>query len=303
MSIAIDSECIQCYLKRYIGLVRPLGSEEKTTRFAKELMKLILSAPEDASSPYLGPSVTDLLETMYGISPDRFREEKIQSNRFAMERLEEIRQRADTAPDPVLAGLKLAILGNYLDFAALGDRVSFRDLETMLEKALDMVLDGDTYEAFRQDLARGKQLLYITDNAGEIGFDRVLAEEIQKAYPRLSITFCVRGAVAANDATREDAAAVGLPFPVIDSGSRVAGTQLELLGEEAREAFRRADVILAKGMGNIETLLGCGLNVYYAFLVKCARVSHLFEKPLLTPMLVSERSAKRDSRGSQAQEL
>lgn len=290
MSVAMDSECIQCYLRRYIGLVRPLGSEEKTTRFAKELMKMILSAPEDAASPYLGPGVTDLLESMYGISPDRFREEKISSNRFAMEHLSEIRQSAENAPDPVLAGLQFAILGNYLDYSALGDRVNFRELETMLEKALEMELDGDTYRKFREELSIGKNLLILTDNAGEIAFDRVMAEEIQKAYPSLTITFCVRGAVAANDATRQDAAAVGLPFPVIDNGNRVAGTQLELLGEEAREAVRHADVILAKGMGNLETMHGCGLNVYYAFLVKCPRISRLVEKPLMTPMLVSERA-------------
>ncbi len=290
MSIAMDSECIQCYLRRYVGLVRPLGGEEKATRFTKELLKLILSAPEDASSPYLGPAVTDLLESMYGISPDRFREQKIASNQFAMEHLEEIRQMAVSAADPVLAGLQLAILGNYLDYSALGDRVSFRELETMLEKALETELDRGTYERFRQDLSRGKSLLYLTDNAGEIGFDRVLAEEIQKAYPNLNVTFCVRGAVAANDATREDAAAVGLSFPVIDNGNRVAGTQLDQLGEEAREALYSADVILAKGMANTETMLGCGLNVYYAFLVKCPRVSNLFQKPIMTPMLVHEKA-------------
>jgi len=289
MSIAMDAECIQCYLRRYIGLVRPLGSGEKATRFAKEVMKLILSAPEDASSPYLGPAVTDLMERMYGISPDRFHEQKIQSNRFALEHLEEIRQMASSAPDPVLAGLQLAILGNYLDFNALGDRVSFQELEAMMEKALEMELDRGTYQQFRGDLSQGKSLLYLTDNAGEIGFDRVLAEEIQKAYPALTITFCVRGAIAANDATREDAAAVGLTFPVIDNGNRVAGTQLDQLGEEAREFFAHADVILAKGMANTETMLGCGLNVYYAFLVKCPRISNLFGRPLMTPMLVSER--------------
>ena len=92
-----------------------------------------------------------------------------------------------------------------------------------------------------------------------------------------------------NDATREDAAAVGLPFPVIDNGNRVAGTQLELLGREAREALDRADVILAKGMGNTETMLGCGYNVYYAFLVKCPRFVQLFRRPLFTPMLVRDR--------------
>ena len=50
-----------------------------------------------------------------------------------------------------------------------------------------------------------------------------------------------------------------------------------------------ADVIIAKGQGNTETLYGCGYNIYYAFLVKCARFVQVFEKPMLTPMLVRER--------------
>jgi uncharacterized protein with ATP-grasp and redox domains len=105
----------------------------------------------------------------------------------------------------------------------------------------------------------------------------------------LQITFCVRGAPALNDATREDAAAVGVPFPVIDNGNAIAGTQLDLLGQQAREALEQADVILAKGMANVETMLGCGYNVYYAFLVKCKMFADRFQKPLMTPMLVGER--------------
>jgi len=49
-------------------------------------------------------------------------------------------------------------------------------------------------------------------------------------------------------------------------------------------------VIIAKGMGNTETLYGCGYNIYYAFLVKCQRFVQQFGKPLMTPMLVRERS-------------
>ena len=49
-----------------------------------------------------------------------------------------------------------------------------------------------------------------------------------------------------------------------------------------------ADVILAKGMANVETMLGCGYNIYYAFLVKCQRFVNLFGNPLMTPMLVGE---------------
>lgn len=92
-----------------------------------------------------------------------------------------------------------------------------------------------------------------------------------------------------NDATREDAAAVGIPFPVMDSGSPIAGTHLEVLPADRLEAFREADVILAKGMGNIESMHGCGLNVYYAFLIKCQRFVTLFGKPMMTPMFIGER--------------
>ena len=288
MSIAMDSYCIQCTLRRNIELVSTLGSGEKTTAFTRALMDLILRTPADASSPSLGPGISDLLHDMYGIPLDRFREEKEQSNRFVLERLPAIRARVENRADPILAGLQFAILGNYLDFSALQGQVDFGKLDEMLDSALEMELDETAYRAFRRDLERGKRLLYLTDNAGEIGFDRILAEEIQKAYPNLSITFCVRGAVTVNDATREDARAVGLPFPVIDNGNRVGGTDLNLLSDEARQALKEADVILAKGMGNTETMLGCGYNVYYAFLIKCPRFVERFDRPMLTPMFLRE---------------
>ena len=43
-------------------------------------------------------------------------------------------------------------------------------------------------------------------------------------------------------------------------------------------------------LANVETMLGCGLNVYYAFLVKCPRFERRFSVPLFTPLLVRERS-------------
>ena len=290
MSVAMDSYCIQCTLRRNIELVRTLGSEEKTTAFARALMDLILRTPAEASSPSLGPGISDLLHHMYGIPLDRFREEKEQSNRFVLERLPAIRARAENTGKPILASLQFAVLGNYLDFSALQGQVDFGKLDEMLDSALEMELDENAYRAFRRDLETGKRLLYLTDNAGEIGFDRIFAEELAERYPHLEITFCVRGGIAANDATREDAAAVGIPFPVIDNGTCIPGTWLPSLGQEAKAAIEQADVILAKGQGNAETMLGCGYNVYYAFLVKCIRFQELFHRPAFTPMLVRERS-------------
>ena len=289
MSIPIDTYCLQCLLRRNITLAQTLGTEEQAMAFAKEIMKLCIAAPEGVSSPWFGPKIADLLHDMYGLDYDRFRQEKLDSNHFVLERLPMIRKRVTEAKDPVFAGLQFAILGNYLDFSALQGQVSFEKLEEMLDKALEMELDDQVYAYFCRDLRRGGKLVYLTDNAGEIGFDRVLAEAIVAAYPDISVTFCVRGAIAQNDATREDAAAVGIPFPVIDNGNRVAGTQLDMLSEEAAAALSGADVILAKGMANAETMLGCGYNVYYAFLVKCQRFVTRFGKPMFTPMLVKER--------------
>lgn len=289
MSFPMTSECYLCLLKRHSAFVEERMGEAVAAAFARDLMELYLQAPIEKGSPWFGPGITALLEKHCGITGDRFFEEKQASNRFVMERLEDIRQRILQAPDPLYAGMQMAVLGNYIDFAALRDQVSFDKLDAMLEQAAKLELDRDAYGRFREDLERGKNLLYITDNAGEIGFDRLFAEEIAKAYPHLSITFCVRGAVTANDATRADAQAVELPFPVVDNGCDIAGTELERLGDEGREAFERADVLISKGQANVETLLGCGLNIYYLFLLKCPRFIHKFGKPQFTPMLLRER--------------
>lgn len=288
MSFAVDSYCMQCYLRRNVDLARKLGPEDKATAFAKELMKLFIAAPEGVTAPWFGPSVAQLLHEMYGLPIDRYHDEKIASNRFVLERLEEVRQRVKQAEDPILAGLQYAILGNYLDFSALQGDVSYEKLEQMLSGAKDIDVSGPYFDRFKADLEKAKTLLYLTDNAGEIGMDRVFAEAIQEKYPHLKITFCVRGAITANDATREDAAAVGIPFPVIDNGNQVAGTELSMLGAEAKQALETADVILAKGMGNTETMFGCGYNVYYAFLVKCPRFTKIFQKPMMTPMFIPD---------------
>ena len=79
-------------------------------------------------------------------------------------------------------------------------------------------------------------------------------------------------------------------FTVFDNGNLVSGTQLDMLGPEAKAAMDAADVIISKGQGNAETLLDCGYNIYYAFLVKCPRFEVLFSKEKLTPMLVKERN-------------
>ena len=183
MSIPLDAECIQCHLRRNLETARLLGTEEQATAFSKDLMRLYLTAPEDVSSPWLAPATTDLFRAHYGVPEDRYLEEKEISNRFVLERLDAIRTRVEQAEDPLLAGLQFAILGNYIDFSALQGQVSFQELDGLLDRASEMTPEGTAMEDLRTDLENGKKLLYLTDNAGEIGFDRIFAEIIQALSP------------------------------------------------------------------------------------------------------------------------
>ena len=291
MSIGMDAQCYLCHLRRNVETARSLGSEETATAFAKALMELYLTLPADAASPTIAPATNALFQKFYGLDEDRYKAEKEASNAFVLQRLEDIRQRVEKAEDPLFAGVQMAILGNYIDFSALQGEVSFEKLDALLDTAGQMELDRAVYEDLRCRLSEANTLLYLTDNAGEIGFDRVLAEVMAEQYPQLQITFCVRGGPASNDATRLDAEAVQIPFPVIDNGTTIAGTEPDTLPPETKHAFDTADIILSKGQANVETLYGCGKNIYYLFLIKCPRFAHFFGKAKLSPMLLREQAS------------
>ena len=285
MSLPVTAACLMCHFNRYMKKAQALDDGPKTLEFGKALMRMYLDAPEGVSSPWYSPQVAELFQKYYGLGDNQYEEEKRLANRFVMERFDQMQTMVSKAADPVFAGLQLAILGNYLDFAALQGAVSFEKMEQMLTEAMHMELDQQVYGQLKKDLQGAKKLLYLTDNAGEIVFDRVFAEELQKKFPDLQITFCVRGGPAANDATREDAAVAGIPFPIIDNGTCIAGTVPELISEEARIALEQSDVIISKGQGNCETLYGSPYNIYFAFLVKCSRFIDKFNRPKFTPML------------------
>lgn len=287
----LNAECILCLLKRHIATAESVGDEDQVTAFARDLMDMMVKGPVEQSAPWYTPEITRLFTAHFGLSDDRYAEEKDSSNRFFLEREDHIRSLVTQSEDPLYAGLQCAILGNYIDFSALQGEVSFERLDEMLALAKTFAVDAENYAALRADLETGRELLYLTDNAGEIGFDKIWLETIHRLYPDLAITVCVRGGPTQNDATVEDARIVGMPFPVIGNGNRIPGTVLSEASGELKQALNRATVIIAKGQANVETLYdtGHGYNIYYAFLVKCGRFIRRFGKEKLTPMLLSEK--------------
>jgi hypothetical protein len=131
-------------------------------------------------------------------------------------------------------------------------------------------LFGDI-DMLRESIDSAKNILYLGDNCGEIVFDRLLIEQL----PLDKVTFVVRGGPIINDATMGDARETGMTelVNVIDNGSNIPGTVLEKCSKEFRECFVDADLIIAKGQGNYETLSSCEKNIFFLLQAKCPVIS------------------------------
>ena len=134
------------------------------------------------------------------------------------------------------------------------------------EEALSAPLNGDA-QAFAQAVSRAGRILYLADNAGEIAFDRLLLEQM----PVEKVTVVVRGSPVINDATIADTQSAGIPglVEVIDNGSDAPGTILEDCGDDFRRRFAAADLVIAKGQGNYETLSDVDKDMFFVLKAKC----------------------------------
>lgn len=271
-----DAHCIDCLMKRQFRLAMEQGDGRLADLYLRDVMRIILDAPEGVAAPWLAGAFSKAFEK-YWPGVDAYEKLKKDSNDLILGMLPEIRSIVEGAPDPLQMALKFSRTGNFLDFGILTPDIAHRALWEAISATPEEALDRDVYAALVSDLDKAKSILILGDNAGEIVFDLLLVEQLQKRFPDLAITYCVRGEKVLNDATREDAAYVGMDklCHVIDNGSAISGTQLPYLGKQLQEVFDTADVILSKGSGNFECLAGCGKNIYYVFMCKCARVAKL----------------------------
>lgn len=195
---------------------------------------------------------------------------------------------------PVKRALSLAMAGNFIDFGAM-DSVDEDKLRDFLDTADVISVNDRVISILTDELGRGKSLVYLLDNCGEIVADKVLMRQIKRVNPNIQITAVVRGAPVLNDVTHSDASQVGLSEVadlVIDNGCSIAGNVLSRVSEQAREAIESADVIISKGQGNFESLYGCRLNVYYIFMCKCELFATRFGVPKFSGMLIRQRDER-----------
>lgn len=285
-----DAHCIDCLMRRQFRLAMSQGDGKLADLYLRDVMKIILEAPEGVAAPWLAGAFSQAFQK-YWPGVDAYEKLKKDSNDLVLELLPKIRTIVEKASDPVLMALKFARTGNFLDFGILTPDVAHKALWEAIDATPNAIMDETVYQAFRQDLACAKELLILGDNAGEIVFDILLVEQLKQQYPQLKIRYCVRGEKVLNDATREDARYVGMDklCEILDNGSFVSGTELGFIGKPLEEALNTADLILSKGSGNFECLAGCGLNLYYVFMCKCQRVAKLLNVENMTGQFLMDK--------------
>lgn len=279
-----------CALNKQEQKIRHYPDMEKKTEYMKKVMALIANTEENDCAPSLSVDIQKLYSSFWNCPMEDFTKIKKEFNQLMLNMEASIEDKIRKANDPLEKALLYARIGNYIDFAALSN-VDQSTVITLLDEKSSEALDEKEYKNFLHDLSSARKLVYLTDNCGEVVLDKLAVRILKEQYPDLDITVIVRGYPVVNDATMEDAEEIGLTdlVKVIGNGSNVGGTWIPGINAEARELLYDADLIIAKGQGNFETLNDCGLNIYYLFLCKCDLFQRRFHAENLQGMFLNER--------------
>ena len=270
----IQLGCYECVMTMVIRLARQMsGDPARQRELADELLGIFAERKKEFSPPELAWEYYKIFRRETGVA-DPFLEEKRRSTELGLKLLDEMRSHVEASSDPFQAALRLAVGGNIIDFGATPD-FDIADAKKRILEVLDQPCDEQTVADLHRRMDRAKNIVYVLDNCGEAVLDRLLIER----FPG-RITVAARGGAIFNDVTREDVAASGITAPVIDSGVALPGVSLKCSAPDFVEALRRADLVVAKGQGNFESLEGeFDRPVYFLLRVKCAVISGLLGAP------------------------
>ena len=263
-------ECIPCLLRQTFEAAR-LTTDDKAIH--EQVIRKVLRATSEMnlqeSPPFMAQRIHRLIRQMTGDN-DPYRDIKDRFNYFALELYPELKERIERSREPLDTAIRLAIAGNIID-SGVNLHINETLVHNSIEHALTAPLAGDP-EQFRKAVSKANDILYLADNAGEIVFDRLLIEQM----PLEKITLAVKGSPVINDACLADARATGIAdlVEVIDNGSDAPGTILDECSEEFKRRFENADLIIAKGQGNYETLSDVKKDIFFVLKAKCPVIAH-----------------------------
>lgn len=263
-------ECIPCFLRQTLEAARLTTNDEVVHEHViREVLRAASEMNLRESPPLMGQRIHRLIREFTG-NKDPYLDIKNRFNHFALRRYPKLKEKVERSGEPLETAVRLAIAGNIIDSGVNHD-IDETQVHDAVEHALTAPLSGDLDE-FRKAIYRAKDILYLGDNAGEIVFDRLLIEHM----PLEKVTFVVKGGPVINDACVADARATGTAdlVEVIDNGSDAPGTIIDKCSERFKQRFESADLIIAKGQGNYETLSDVKKDIFFVLKAKCPVIAH-----------------------------
>ncbi len=275
----IKPECATCIVRQIVDVsIETTNNENKQFELIKKCLPIIEKEYHNNAVPaWMGTVVHRYFKKISNCN-DPYKRLKIIADETAKQYIEIVKENMDNSNNK-LEKLRKCILGtiagNSIDF---GPFSTMENIAPLINSTINGNLAIDHTEDLLNDLENQniKNILYICDNAGEIVFDKLLINEI--ATYNKNITIAVKGEPILNDATMEDVKLLNLDkeYNVITTGTDAIGIIFKECSEEFLNIFNSCDLIIAKGMGNFESLTEYNLNnkkLYYILKAKCIPVA------------------------------
>jgi uncharacterized protein with ATP-grasp and redox domains len=292
-AVRIQAPCFFCSLNRtWTEIQLATDDPELQLKTMREMLKTLYEntehlnemAPDDErqSPAWIGTLRERLIKRLTN-NPNFYDELKRQANDAAMNILPQFQQQIDMA-DSQQARFRLACLAavtaNAIELDVAGHEFSLSQLQNLLSKA-EAELAIDQIDELFNAAKNAKQILFLTDNSGEIAFDTLFVNELKDLAP---VIVAVRGQPVMNDATLQDAEAVGMDqiTDVITTGADCVGVILSQVSSEFRDTFFASSLVVSKGMANLETLSVYDIQqpvIYALYRTKCQPIADFSDVP------------------------
>lgn len=260
-------DCLPCLFRQTLESARMVTDDEEMIKdilkkYSKMLPELIDS---EATAPMIAEEMQGYIKKVSGVS-DPYAEIKKRNLDSVFKLLSLVKKEIAAAEDPLLAALLMSAMGNSID-AGVSLNVNIKD---NIERALKESFAHSDYQQFLGELKEADELLFIADNTGEAVFDKLLLKKIKEEYD-LKITYSVRETAVLNDITAEGALELGIDqyAEIIKSGSKAPGMIMDSASKEFLKHYQKADLVISKGQGNLESLYGIESGIYFLLKAKC----------------------------------
>lgn len=269
-----ELQCAPCLLKWVYERAGILAGEEKRFQLTRSILKTLSTEfhPETNLGLITNRIIGVIDEFILQAAPyyDKFKSRSNQSAKKLLAPAKIFIDQGKTEKEKFERACRLASASNVAPIGGPSESFKFQEVADLLAGRKPLpVIAGNVFEVAK----RARHVLYIADNAGEIGFDTFLISKLKEMG--LRITLLVKDAPFFEDATIKDAVFFHLDRSVDDLLS-VKGLFIPTHSPSPlRKALNKADLVISKGTGNYEALQGevHGKPHIYMLKVKCKPIA------------------------------